>query len=96
MPTQSHYSPGGSYDVLKNGKLTGRLVAGTFYVFKPGRGFVFGRVAGGLEGERFFYEGRPAARLVGNQLVGSDGTVLELVRVACGSSTGAETETEPS
>lgn len=81
MTISTHYSPSATYDVKKRGQVVGRLVAGTFYAYKNGRGFNFARVAGGLEGERFFYDGKPVASLIEGRIVGDDGTVLELERV---------------
>lgn len=72
------YNPQECYDLWKNDRLVGRLMAGSFYSTKGHRGFNFNRVDGGIEGDLFVYRGRPCARLVGMEIIGDDGTVLRL------------------
>lgn len=75
------YDPEACYDVWKDGRVVGRLLASSFYALRPDKSVNFNRVEGGVEGEQFFYRGRPRARLVGNEFIGDDGTVLKLARV---------------
>lgn len=72
------YSENGNYDVLKDGKIVGRIVSGIFFSVRNGRAFNFNRPDGGVQGDCFFYRGTPVAKLVEGQLIGEDGTVLKL------------------
>ena len=77
----TNYDPNGCFDVWKENRLVGRLLTGSFYAAKRGGIFNFNRVDGGLEGDLFVYQGKPCARLIGNEIHGNDGTVLRLTKV---------------